>query len=362
MGDRIKGLPEVQVDNIHCSPLIYQARHFIIEAWGTTHGRQSSMKFSNVGPSHGLQFFMNCSSMGPSHRLQSFRTGLLQHGSLTGHRSCQKTCSSVDSSPQGCSSCQEPAPARALHGVTTSFRACPPALAWGPPRDAVWISAPLGSSTVFTVGCRGISSPAPGAPPPPPSSVTLAEQPQLSQPVLIGEVFQPSDHFCGPPLDPLQQACVFLVLGTPELDAVLQVGSHQSRVGGQNHLPRPAGHASFDAAQDTIGFLGCEYTLLAHVQLFIHQYPQVLLCRAVLNPFIPQSVLIMGIALTQVQALALGLVELHEGHMGPLLKPVQVPLDGIPSLQQINCTTQLGVIHKLAEGVLNLLYGSSKID
>ncbi|KAK4810926.1 hypothetical protein QYF61_013334 [Mycteria americana] len=162
-----------------------------------------------------------------------------------------------------------------------------------------------------------------------------AEQPQLSQPVLIGEVFQPSDHFCGPPLDLLQQACVFLILGTPELDAVLQVGSHESGAEGQNHLPQPAGHASFDAAQDTIGFLSCKRTSLAHVLLFIHHYPQVLLCRTALNAFIPQPVLIPGVALTQVQALALGLVELHEGHMGPLLKPVQVPLDGIPSLQQI---------------------------
>ncbi|KAK4807099.1 hypothetical protein QYF61_018440 [Mycteria americana] len=38
-----------------------------------------------------------------------------------------------------------------------------------------------------------------------------------------GEVLQPSDRFHGPPLDPLQQVHVFLVLGTPELDAVLQV-------------------------------------------------------------------------------------------------------------------------------------------
>ncbi|KAK4823229.1 hypothetical protein QYF61_027570, partial [Mycteria americana] len=50
----------------------------------------------------------------------------------------------------------------------------------------------------------------------------VAKQPQLSQPFFIGEVFQPSDHFHGPPLDPLQQVHVFLVLGTPELDAVLQ--------------------------------------------------------------------------------------------------------------------------------------------
>ncbi|KAK4810611.1 hypothetical protein QYF61_007348 [Mycteria americana] len=141
---------------------------------------------------------------------------------------------------------------------------------------------------------------------------------------------QPSDHFCGPPLDLFQQVHVFLVLRTPEMDAVLQMGSHHSRAEWQNHLPRPAGHTSFDAAQDTVGFLGCECTLLAHVQLFIHQYPQVLLCRAALNPFIAQAVLIPGVALTQVQDLALGLVEPHEIHMGPLLELAQVPLDGIP--------------------------------
>ncbi|KAK4831144.1 hypothetical protein QYF61_015447 [Mycteria americana] len=51
--------------------------------------------------------------------------------------------------------------------------------------------------------------------------------------------------------------------------------------------------------------------------------------RAALNPFIPQSVLIMVPVLTQVKDLALGLVELHEVHMGPIFKPVKVPLDGI---------------------------------
>ncbi|KAK4824151.1 hypothetical protein QYF61_011229 [Mycteria americana] len=141
-----------------------------------------------------------------------------------------------------------------------------------------------------------------------------AEQPQLSQPVLVGEVFQPSDHFHGPPLDLLQQVHVFCVLRAPELDAGLQVGSHQSRAEGQNHLPRPAGHASFDAAQGTVGLLGCEHTLSAHVQLFIHQYPRVLLCRAAFNPFIPQPVLTPGVALTWVQDLALSLIEPHEVH------------------------------------------------
>jgi len=71
------------------------------------------------------------------------------------------------------------------------------------------------------------------------------------------------------------------------------------------------------AAQDTVGFLGCECTLSAHVQLFIHQYPQVLLRRAAVNPFTPQLVLILGFVPTPVQDPALGLVEPAEVHMGP---------------------------------------------
>jgi len=73
----------------------------------------------------------------------------------------------------------------------------------------------------------------------------------------------------------------------------------------------------------------------------IHQSLQVLLDKAVLNPFIPQPVLIAGVAPTHMQDLSLGLVELHQVHMDLLLKPVLVPLDGIPSLQCINCTTTI---------------------
>ena len=47
------------------------------------------------------------------------------------------------------------------------------------------------------------------------------------------------------------------------------------------------------------------------------------------------------------------LVELHEVCTGPTLKPVKVPLDGIPSLQNVDGTTQLGVVRRLAEGALN---------
>ena len=34
---------------------------------------------------------------------------------------------------------------------------------------------------------------------------------------------------------------------------------------------------------------------------------------------------------------------------------VQDPLDGIPSFYCVNCTTQLGIISRLAEGALNLI-------
>jgi len=75
------------------------------------------------------------------------------------------------------------------------------------------------------------------------------------------------------------------MLGDPELDAGLQVGSHKSGVKGKNPLPQPAGHTSLGAAQDMVGFPGCKCTLLAYVELLIHQYPQVLLLGAALFLF-----------------------------------------------------------------------------
>ncbi|PKU39469.1 rna-directed dna polymerase from mobile element jockey-like [Limosa lapponica baueri] len=63
---------------------------------------------------------------------------------------------------------------------------------------------------------------------------------------------------------------VLLMLGAPELHAVLQVASHQSAVEGQNHLPQPADHTSFDAVQDAVGFLDFECTLPAHVELLVY--------------------------------------------------------------------------------------------
>jgi len=84
---------------------------------------------------------------------------------------------------------------------------------------------------------------------------------------------------------------------------------------------------------------------VAHVKLFIHQYPQALLGRATLN--------LVLIRPTQTQDLALGLVEPLEVHTGPFFKLVQVLLDGILSFWCVNCSTQLGFICKLAEGALD---------
>jgi len=101
-------------------------------------------------------------------------------------------------------------------------------------------------------------------------------------------VLEPSGHLCGLPLALLQQLYIFLVLGAPELDAVLQVGTHESRVGGQNHLPRPAGHASLDATQNMIDLLGCKCILPVHSESLINQHSQILLLTAALKPFSAQ--------------------------------------------------------------------------
>lgn len=40
------------------------------------------------------------------------------------------------------------------------------------------------------------------------------------------------------------------------------------------------------------------------------------------------------------QDFAFGLIELHDVHTGPVLKPVKIPLDGIPSLKCVICTLE----------------------
>ncbi|XP_040403255.1 probable phospholipid-transporting ATPase IIB isoform X5 [Cygnus olor] len=55
------------------------------------------------------------------------------------------------------------------------------------------------------------------------SSFLQAEQTQVSQPFLIAKMLQAHYHLCGPPLDTFQEIPVLFVLGSPEMDTVLQV-------------------------------------------------------------------------------------------------------------------------------------------
>lgn len=85
---------------------------------------------------------------------------------------------------------------------------------------------------------------------------------------------------------------------TPECSSLGDISLAQSRK--KDHFLQPAGHISFKAAQDTIGFLDCEGTVLANVHLAIHQYAHVSLGRA-----------------------ALGFVEPQQVHLRPVLEPME---------------------------------------
>ncbi|KAK4831163.1 hypothetical protein QYF61_015633 [Mycteria americana] len=167
-----------------------------------------------------------------------------------------------------------------------------------------------------------------------------AKQSQLPQPLLIRLVLQTLHQLRCPSLDTLQHLNVSLVVGGPKLNTVFEVRPHQCRVQGHNHFPSPAGHAIFDTSQDAIGLLGRLGTLLAHIQAAVNKHPQVLFCLAAFQPLFPKPVALHGVVVTQVQDLALGLVEPHTIGPSPSIQPVQVPLQSLPTLQQINTPTQ----------------------
>ncbi|KAK4828137.1 hypothetical protein QYF61_023935 [Mycteria americana] len=180
-----------------------------------------------------------------------------------------------------------------------------------------------------------------------------AKQSQLPQPLLIRLLLQTLHQLRCPSLYALQYLNIPLVVGGPKLNTVFEVRPHQCRVQGHNHFPSPAGHAIFDTGQDAIGLLGRLGTLLAHIQAAVNQHPQVLLCQAAFQPLFPKPVALHGVAVAQVQDLALGLVKPHTIHPSPSIQPVQVPLQSLPTLQQINTPTQLGVVCKLTESALD---------
>lgn len=112
-------------------------------------------------------------------------------------------------------------------------------------------------------------------------SVLQVEELQLSQPLLSGEVLQLSTHFHGlAPTGPYP--CV------PELNAALQVGTYKSRVEGKNDIFSLLGMFLWVQLRILLAFwAGSTHELVAHVQLFIHDKPEVLFIRAALNEFSP---------------------------------------------------------------------------
>jgi len=137
-----------------------------------------------MSPSHGLQLFTNCPSTGRFHECSPPGTDCSNVGPPRGHKSCQKICSSV-----GFSLHRSTGPARSLLQCKLPTGSQLPSgihlLHHGFPSTGYsWISAPPWTSmdcrgttcltVVFIVNCKEkLSALVPGAPPPPPSSLTL---------------------------------------------------------------------------------------------------------------------------------------------------------------------------------------------
>ncbi|KAK4818104.1 hypothetical protein QYF61_005907 [Mycteria americana] len=164
------------------------------------------------------------------------------------------------------------------------------------------------------------------------------------------------DRLHCPSLDTLQHLNVFHVARGPKPNTVFKVQSDHCQLQGDNHFPSLAGHTISHMSQDAIGLLGHLGTLPAHIQPAVNQRAQVLFHRAAFQPLFPKPVALHGVAVTQVQDPALGLVEPHTIHPSPSIQPVQVPLQSIPTLKQTNTTpAQLGVLCKVTEGALDPL-------
>jgi len=122
------------------------------------------------------------------HGVQCLRKEVLQCGSPKGHRSCQKTCSRMDST--GHSSCQELGPAWAFHKLhlpSSHLQLVRCGVLHGCNVDICSDMVLMGcrQATCFTIffikGCRGTSALALGAPPPPPSLTLVSAGLFLSQ-------------------------------------------------------------------------------------------------------------------------------------------------------------------------------------
>lgn len=147
---------------------------------------------------------------------------------------------------------------------------------------------------------------------------------------------------------------IFLSLGTSELDLILQVGiltraEWKSRITSlilmsMLLLMLPRTDLSF-WVESTHCWVMLSFSSTNRIKIFssglllIHSQPNLYFS--------------FRLPLIRVKDLALGPAALPEVHIGPLLMPLKVLVDGIPALQHADHTTQLYVILKLAAGELN---------
>lgn len=108
-------------------------------------------------------------------------------------------------------------------------------------------------------------------------------QSQFSQPFLIGEVVHSHDHLGGHLLDFFQ---ISVVLGSPELDTVLQIWPHHCWGEGKDQFFFHASNKFLMQPRIPLPFFLAR-KLLAHDQLSVHQVPQVIFCRAPFQLGIP---------------------------------------------------------------------------
>lgn len=79
------------------------------------------------------------------------------------------------------------------------------------------------------------------------SFVLQDEKTCFLQSFLLGQVLQPFDHLCCPPLDPLQFACVFIELQGPDPDTALHVWPDKSWVEWDDYISVSTGNVPANA-------------------------------------------------------------------------------------------------------------------
>ena len=69
----------------------------------------------------------------------------------------------------------------------------------------------------------------------------------------------------------------------------------------------------------------------------------------------PKPLVMPGVFVTKVQDAALGLVEAHIISLSPSIQPIQILPKGLPTLMADQHFSQLGVVSRLTEALLNPL-------